>query len=311
MKMLNTKNIISIDDLSIDDINLIMENTDSFYEVLGREFKKVPTLRGKTIINLFFESSTRTRTSFEIAAKRLSADLINFSASTSSLKKGESIIDTIKTIQSMMIDLLIMRHPDSGVMNFIADNIDVPLINAGDGKHQHPTQALLDLYTIKKSFKDFKGLKVAITGDILNSRVARSDIKLFKRMGMDVTIVSAPMLLPENLEYFDTNYVYDIDKIIEDIDILYMLRMQFERQDRKYYPSIKEYNRFLGLNMERLKKMKKGSLIMHPGPVNRGIEISENVMNHGENYGGFKINTQVTNGVAVRMALIYLMLGRT
>jgi len=309
--MLSTKNIISIDDLSIDDINLIMENADSFYEVLGREFKKVPTLRGKTIINLFFESSTRTRTSFEIAAKRLSADLINFSASTSSLKKGESIIDTLKTIQSMMIDLLIMRHSDSGVMNFIAANIDVPLINAGDGKHQHPTQALLDLYTIKKSFKDFKGLKVAITGDILNSRVARSDIKLFKRMGMDVTIVSAPMLLPENLEYFDSNYVYDIDKIIEDIDILYMLRMQFERQDRKYYPSIKEYNRFLSLNMERLQKMKRGSIIMHPGPVNRGIEISENVMNHGENYSGFKINTQVTNGVAVRMALIYLMLGST
>ena len=309
--MLSTKNIISIDDLSIDDINLVMENADSFYEVLGREFKKLPTLRGKTIINLFFESSTRTRTSFEIAAKRLSADLINFSASTSSLKKGESIIDTLKTIQSMMIDLLIMRHPDSGVMNFIAANIDVPLINAGDGKHQHPTQALLDLYTIKKSFKDFKGLKVAIAGDILNSRVARSDIKLFKRMGMDVTIVSAPMLLPENLEYFDSNYVYDIEKIIEDIDILYMLRMQFERQDRKYYPSIKEYNRFLSLNMERLQKMKRGSIIMHPGPVNRGIEISENVMNHGENYSGFKINTQVTNGVAVRMALIYLMLGST
>ena len=309
--MLSTKNIISIDDLNIDDINLIMENADSFYEVLAREFKKVPTLRGKTIINLFFESSTRTRTSFEIAAKRLSADLINFSASTSSLKKGESIIDTLKTLKSMMIDLLIMRHSDSGVMNFIAGNIDVPLINAGDGKHQHPTQALLDLYTIKKSFNDFKGLKVAITGDILNSRVARSDIKLFKRMGMDVTIVSAPMLLPENLEYFDSNYVYDIDKIIEDIDILYILRMQFERQDRKYYPSIKEYNRFLSLNMERLKKMKRGSLIMHPGPVNRGIEISENVMNHGENYGGFKINTQVTNGVAVRMALIYLILGST
>ena len=311
MKMLSTKNIISIDDLSIDDINLIMENADSFYEVLGREFKKVPTLRGKTIINLFFESSTRTKTSFEIAVKRLSADLINFSASTSSLRKGESIIDTLKTIQSMMIDLLIMRHSDSGAINFIAGNIDVPLINAGDGKHQHPTQALLDLYTIKKSFKDFKGLKVAITGDILNSRVARSDIKLFKRMGMDVTIVSAPMLLPENLEYFDSNCVYDIDKIIEDIDILYMLRMQFERQDRKYYPSIKEYNRFLSLNIERLKKMKRGSLIMHPGPVNRGIEISEDVMNYGENYGGFKINTQVANGVAVRMALIYLMLGST
>jgi aspartate carbamoyltransferase catalytic subunit len=309
--MLSTKNIISIDDLSIDDIRLIMENADSFSEVLGREFKKLPTLRGKTIVNLFFESSTRTRTSFEIAAKRLSADLVNFSASTSSLKKGESIIDTLKTIQSMMIDLLVMRHSDSGVMNFIAGNIDVPLINAGDGKHQHPTQALLDLYTIQTSFKDFKGLKVAVTGDILNSRVARSDIKLFKRMGMDVTIVSAPMLLPENLEYFDSNYVYDIDKIIKDIDILYILRMQFERQDRKYYPSIKEYNRFLSLNMERLQKMKKGSMIMHPGPVNRGIEISENVMNHGENYNGFKINAQVTNGVAVRMALIYLILGST
>ncbi len=309
MKMLSTKNVISIDDLSVDDIYMIMENADSFYEVLDREMKKVPTLRGKTIINLFFESSTRTRTSFEIAAKRLSADLINFSASTSSLKKGESIIDTLKTIQSMMIDLLIIRHSDSGVMSFIAGNIDVPIINAGDGKHQHPTQALLDLYTIKKSFKDFKGLKVAITGDILNSRVARSDIKLFKRMGMDVTVVSAPMLLPENLEYFDSNYVYDIDKIIKDIDILYILRMQFERQDRKYYPSIKEYNRFLSLDMERLKKMKSGSLIMHPGPVNRGIEISEAVMNHAENYDGFKINNQVTNGVAVRMALIYLMLG--
>lgn len=311
MKMLSTKNIISIDDLSIDDINIIMENADSFYEVLDRELKKVPTLRGKTIINLFFESSTRTRTSFEIAAKRLSADLINFSASTSSLKKGESIIDTLKTIQSMMTDLLVVRHSDSGVMNFIADNIDVPIINAGDGKHQHPTQALLDLYTIKKSFKDFKGLKVAVTGDILNSRVARSDIKLFKRMGMDVTIVSAPMLLPENLEYFNSNYIYDIDKVIDDIDILYMLRMQFERQDRKYYPSIKEYNRFLSLNMKRLKRMKDGSIIMHPGPVNRGIEVSENVMNYAEKYNGFKINTQVTNGVAIRMALIYLMLGST
>jgi aspartate carbamoyltransferase catalytic subunit len=311
MKMLSTKNVISIDDLSIDDIYMIMENADSFYEVLDRELKKVPTLRGKTIINLFFESSTRTRTSFEIAAKRLSADLINFSASTSSLKKGESIIDTLKTIQSMMIDLLIVRHSDSGVMNFIADNIDVPIINAGDGKHQHPTQALLDLYTIKKSFKDFKGLKVAVTGDILNSRVARSDIKLFKRMGMDVTIVSASMLLPENIECFDSNCVYDLDKVIEDIDILYMLRMQFERQDRKYYPSIKEYNRFLSLNMKRLKRMKSGSIVMHPGPVNRGIEVSEDVMNHAEKYSGFKINTQVTNGVAVRMALIYLMLGST
>jgi aspartate carbamoyltransferase catalytic subunit len=307
--MLSTKNIINIEDLKKEDIDLILENADSFYEILSRDLKKVPTLRGKTIINMFFESSTRTRTSFEIAAKRLSADLINFSALTSSLKKGESIIDTIKTIKSMIADLLIIRHSASGIMNFIAKNIDIPIINAGDGKHQHPTQALLDLYTIKKSFSDIKGLKVAIVGDIVNSRVARPNIKLFKMMGMEVTLVSAPMLLPENLDYFGVSAFYNIDEVIEKVDVIYMLRMQFERQERKFYPSIKEYNKFLSLDLGRFKKLKQGAIVMHPGPVNRGVEISDDVMNiEDQHREKIKICNQVTNGLAIRMALIYLIL---
>jgi aspartate carbamoyltransferase catalytic subunit len=307
--MLSTKNIINIEDLKKEDINLILENADSFYEILSRDLKKVPTLRGKTIINMFFESSTRTKTSFEIAAKRLSADLINFSALTSSLKKGESIIDTIKTIKSMVADLLIIRHSASGIMSFIAKNIDIPIINAGDGKHQHPTQALLDLYTIKKSFNDIKGLKVAIVGDIVNSRVARSNIKLFKMMGMEVALVSAPMLLPENLDYFGVSTFSSIDDVIEKVDVIYMLRMQFERQERKFYPSIKEYNKFLSLDLERFKKLKQGAIVMHPGPVNRGVEISDDVMNiEDRNREKIKIFNQVTNGLAIRMALIYLIL---
>ena len=307
--MLSVKNLIDIDDLSIRDVEIIMENADTFNEVLERDLKKVPVLRGKTIINMFFEPSTRTRISFEIAAKRLSADIINFTSSTSSMKKGESVVDTIKTIKSMIADLLIIRHSDSGVVNFISRYIDLPIINAGDGKHQHPTQALLDLYTIKKSFGNFRGLSVAITGDILNSRVARSDILLFKKMGMDVSVVSAPMLLPEDISHYGVRIHGCIDDVIKDTDVLYMLRMQFERQDRKYYPSIKEYNRFLELDEKRLNKMKKNSLVMHPGPVNRGIEISESVMNlESSMLDKIKVNEQVRNGVAVRMALIYLIL---
>jgi aspartate carbamoyltransferase catalytic subunit len=307
--MLSVKNVIDIADLSLDDINLILENADTFNEVLERDLKKVPALRGKTILNLFFESSTRTRISFELAAKRLNADIINFTASSSSMKKGESIIDTIKTIQSMIVDLLIVRHSDSGVMDFISRNTDLPIINAGDGKHQHPTQALLDLYTIKKAFGDFRGLKVSIVGDIINSRVARSDVLLFKKMGMDVTLVSSSMLLPENLDYFGVNVCNSIDDIIETADVLYMLRMQLERQERKYYPSINEYNRFLCLDFKRLQSMKEGAIVMHPGPVNRGTEISETVMNSEDMMKQkIKINEQVRNGVAVRMALIYLIL---
>jgi aspartate carbamoyltransferase catalytic subunit len=228
---------------------------------------------------------------------------------TSSLKKGESIIDTIKTIKSMVADLLIIRHSASGIMSFIAKNIDIPIINAGDGKHQHPTQSLLDLYTIKKSFSDIKGLKVAIVGDIVNSRVARPNIKLFKMMGMEVALVSAPMLLPENLDYFGVSTFSNIDDVIEKVDVIYMLRMQFERQERKFYPSIKEYNKFLSLDLGRFKKLKQGAIVMHPGPVNRGVEISDDVMDiEDQHREKIKICNQVTNGLAIRMALIYLIL---
>jgi aspartate carbamoyltransferase catalytic subunit len=309
--MLSVKSILNIEDLSLEDIDLVLSNTDSFLEVLGRDLKKVPTLRGKTIINLFFEPSTRTKTSFELAAKRMNADLVNFSAPASSLKKGESIIDTVKTIIAMKVDLIIVRHPDSGAAKFIFIKTNIPVINAGDGKNEHPTQALLDLYTIKKRFKDFKKVKVAIVGDILNSRVARSNIKLFKKVGFDVSVVSPPMLLPENMDYFNVDIKNNIDDVIGEVDVIYMLRMQFERHNRELYPSVREYNEYLSLNMDRVSKMKKESIVMHPGPVNRGIEISEEVMNlSGKGSDRLLINTQVTYGVAVRMALLYLLLGQ-
>jgi len=307
--MCEKKDILSLDKFNTAEIYDLLVQTDSFAEILERDVKKVPALRGKTVINLFFEPSTRTKVSFEIAAKRLSADLINFSSSSSSLKKGETEIDTLKTINAMKIDLVIIRHSDSGYINYFAKKMPVPVINAGDGKHEHPTQALLDLYTIYKKFKDFNGLKVGIVGDIQNSRVARSDIRLFKKMGMDVTVVAPSMLLPENFEYFGVKTASCIDDIISDVDILYMLRMQFERQDKKFYPSVEEYNRFLSLNAQRLGLMKKDSIVMHPGPVNRGIEISDEVMEMQDiRDSRISINDQVTNGVAVRMAVLYYAL---
>jgi len=306
--MLSKKSILDADSLSLEDIKLILSNADSFLEISKRDVKKVPTLRGKTVTNLFFEPSTRTRTSFEIAAKRLSADIINFSPSGSSLEKGESIIDTIKTILSMKVDLIIMRHSDSGTVRMIDGFVDIPVINAGDGKHQHPTQALLDLYTIKKRFGKFDGLKAAIVGDFLDSRVARSGMNLFEKMGMDVTVVSPTMLLPEDFSGMKVKHC--IDDVIEDADIIYMLRMQFERQERRFYPSLIEYNRFLTMNMERLKRMKPGSIVMHPGPVNRGIEITDEVMDiSGKLAEKIVIEEQVTFGVAVRMTILYLILG--
>jgi len=303
------KDILSLDKFGAGDIMDLLTQTDSFAEVLKRDVKKVPALRGKTVINLFFEPSTRTKVSFEIAAKRLSADLINFSTSSSSLKKGETEIDTLKTINAMKTDLVIIRHGYSGYINYFASKIPIPVINAGDGKHEHPTQALLDLYTIFKKFPDFNGLKVGIVGDIENSRVARSDIMLFKKMGMDVTVVAPSMLMPENFGYFGVKTTACIDDVISDVDILYMLRMQFERQDKKFYPSVQEYNRFLSLDASRLSLMKKESIVMHPGPVNRGIEISDEVMEMENIYDSrVLINDQVTNGVAVRMAVLYYAL---
>jgi len=306
--MLSKKSILDANSLGLEDIKLILSNADSFLEISRRDVKKVPTLRGKTVINLFFEPSTRTRTSFEIAAKRLSADIINFSPLDSSLKKGESIIDTIKTILSMKVDLIVIRHSDSGTVRMVDGFVNIPVINAGDGKHQHPTQALLDLYTIKKRFGKFEGLKAAIVGDFLNSRVARSNMNLFEKMGMDVTVVSPTMFLPEDFSGMKVKHC--IDDVIEDADIIYILRMQFERQDRKFYPSVMEYNRFLTLDMERLKRMKPGSIVMHAGPVNRGIEITDELMDtSGKLAEKIVIEEQVTFGVAVRMAILYLILG--
>jgi aspartate carbamoyltransferase catalytic subunit len=308
MKMLNKTSILKVDDLSVEDILKIMETADSFTDISKREVKKVPTLRGKTVVNLFFEPSTRTRTSFEVAAKRLSADMINFTASSSSLKKGESIMDTLRTILAMQVDLIIIRHSDSGTVKLVDDFVEVPVINAGDGKHQHPTQALLDLYTIRSRFKQFEGLKVAIAGDFLNSRVARSDIMIFEKMNMDVSLVAPTMLLPEDYSGFKVHHC--IDDIIEEVDVLYLLRMQFERQERKFYPSVREYNRFLSLDAGRLSKMKNSAVVMHPGPVNRGIEISDEVMGKRKSPSDkVLIEQQVTSGVAVRMALLYLVLG--
>lgn len=306
--MLNKKSILKVEDLSVEDILKVMETADSFTDISKREVKKVPTLRGKTVVNLFFEPSTRTKTSFEVAAKRLSADMINFTASSSSLKKGESIMDTLRTILAMQVDLIVIRHSDSGTVKLVDDMVEVPVINAGDGKHQHPTQALLDLYTIRSRFEEFKGLKVAIAGDFLNSRVARSDIAIFKKMGMDVILVAPTMLLPEDYSGFSVHH--NIEEVLGEVDILYLLRMQFERQDRKFYPSIREYNRFLSLNMKRLNMMKEDAVIMHPGPVNRGIEISDEVMGVRKSPSDkVLIEEQVTSGVAVRMALLYLVLG--
>ncbi|MGM0364926.1 MAG: aspartate carbamoyltransferase catalytic subunit [Actinomycetota bacterium] len=308
--MLTDRSLLRTEDLSLEEIELVLKNADSFLEIMERKVKKVPTLRGKTIANIFFEPSTRTRNSFEIAAKRLSADMINFSASTSSLKKGESIMDTIETIIAMKVNLLVIRHGHSGVLDLVAKKVSVPIINAGDGKNQHPTQALLDIYTIKKIFGRLEGLKVAIVGDFINSRVARSNVEMFSRAGMEVAVVAPSMLLPPEDTVLGVRTAADIDRVVEDVDVLYMLRMQFERQQRKFYPSVREYNRFLGLNLQRLNRMKEDAVVMHPGPVNRGIEISEEVMDSAGRNGRLVIPNQVTHGVAIRMALLYLILSQ-
>ncbi len=301
------KDIIDIEDLTNEEIGQIIKNCDSFKEVLQRDIKKVPALRAKTIMNMFYEPSTRTKISFELAAKRLGADVINFSASGSSMLKGESDTDTLSTIKAMKADLAVIRHQNSGYVSYLAKNTDIPVINAGDGRHAHPTQALLDLYTIKESFDDLSGLKIAIIGDIKNSRVARSDTKLFHRMGLDVTLVAPSMLMPEDLSLYEVNTANKIDDVIETADIVYMLRMQFERQSKVYYPSTKEYCKFLSLDLARARRMKKNAIIMHPGPVNRNIEIQDCLFSDKSMQSKIKINEQVTNGVALRMALLYFV----
>jgi len=299
------RNLLDLQDLSKEEIELIFETAKSFKEISSREVKKVPTLRGKTIVMLFFESSTRTRISFELAAKRLSADTINISASSSSLSKGETILDTARNIEAMNVDLIVVRHACSGVPQILAANLQSSVVNAGDGCHAHPTQALLDLFTIKERLGKIKGLNIGIVGDILHSRVARSNIWGLTKLGANVTVCGPSTLMPVGIEKLGVKTTYNLDEVIKASDVIMMLRIQLERQKEKYLPSIREYAKEFGINKEKLKNAKKDVVIMHPGPINRGIELSAEVAD-----GEYSvILDQVTNGVAIRMAILYLLLG--
>ena len=302
---LTHKDILGTESLSREEIEGILDIVVSFKEVSTRQIKKVPTLRGRTIINLFFEASTRTRTSFEIAGKRLSADVINISASTSSAVKGESLLDTAYNLEAMNPDLLIVRHGISGAPHMIASHVQCPVINAGDGAHEHPTQALLDLLTIREHTHQLDGLKVAIVGDIAHSRVARSNIHAMLKCGMEVLVVGPPTMIPVGIERLGVKVLHNLEEAVSQVDVVMMLRIQLERQNEGLFPSFREYSNLFCLTAEKLKNSRKDILIMHPGPVNRGIEIALDVMEGPHSV----ILDQVNNGVALRMALMYLLLG--
>ena len=299
------QHILSMSQFSRDDIDFIFETTDRFREVGQRSIKKVPALRGKTVVNLFFENSTRTRTSFEIAGKRLSADVINISKSGSSVTKGETLFDTAKNIEAMLPDILVVRHSSPGAPQQLAHMVDARIINAGDGAHEHPTQALLDLLTIRDHKKRLDGLHVGIVGDIANSRVARSNMIALQTCGSKVTVVGPKSLIPKDIGIFGVETSYEFEKVIGDFDVVMMLRIQSERLGLTPFPSLREYSKIFGLNLNILQKAKPDLVIMHPGPVNRGVEIAPEVAD-----GPYSlILDQVKNGVAVRMALLYLLGG--
>ena len=304
---LSQRNIISMESLTDTDIDTILDTADSFKEISTRTIKKVPTLRGRTIINLFFEPSTRTRTSFEIAGKRLSADVINISGVSSSTVKGESLIDTVKNLEAMNPDILVVRHNCSGAPALITQYVNKPVINAGDGTHEHPSQSLLDLLTIREYKGNLKGLKVAIVGDIAHSRVARSNIHAMQTMGMTVKVIAPPTLIPIDIEQLGVDVCHDLTKGIRDADVIMILRIQMERQNQGLLSSLREYSNYFCLTEEHLSNVSDDTLIIHPGPVNRGIEISLDVMEGPRSL----ILNQVTNGVAIRMALFYLLLGES
>ena len=301
----NRKDLLGLEDLTREEIKMILDTTESFKEISTREIKKVPALRGKTIANLFFESSTRTRISFELAEKRLSADVVNFSASTSSLSKGETLIDTAKNIEAMKIDCVVIRHSSSGASYMLSKKLNAAVINAGDGTHEHPTQALLDMFTIREKKGRLEGLKVTIVGDIRHSRVARSNIWGMRKMGIEVRICGPKTLLPVDIEKTGAKVFYQIEHAVKNVDVIMALRIQKERQGQSYFPSIREYSKLYGITSERLKYAKEDVLIMHPGPINRGVEIMPEVAD-----GPYSvILEQVTNGLAVRMAVLYLVMG--
>ena len=301
----DSNHLLGLDGLTRDDINRVLNAAAGMKEISSRKIKKVPTLRGKTIVNLFFEPSTRTRTSFEIAAKRLSADAVNFSASASSTSKGETLVDTARNIEAMAPDVVIIRHKFSGSPYMLADRLDCSIVNAGDGSHQHPSQGLLDIFTARERKGNLTGLKVVIAGDITHSRVARSDIYGFTAMGANVHVTGPPTMIPVGIEAMGATVQPSFEAAIEGADIIIMLRIQLERKSGILIPSLREYARFFGLNAERLATAKKDVLVMHPGPINRGIEISSEIAD-----GPYSvILDQVENGVAVRMAILYLLSG--
>jgi aspartate carbamoyltransferase catalytic subunit len=303
--MLKRKHLLGLEDVPADEIKLILDTAEGMKEVFTRTVKKVPTLRGKTVCNLFFENSTRTRTSFELAAKRLSADVISFNVATSSVAKGETLLDTARTIQAMHADFIVMRHSCPGTPHMLADRLKMSVINAGDGAHEHPTQGLLDTFTMRENKGRIEGLKVAIVGDILHSRVARSDIWALTKLGAKVTLVGPSTLVPREFEKLGCEIHHTLKEGIAGADVINLLRIQLERQRKNLFPSIREYRLLYGLTRERLKWAKPDVLVMHPGPVNRGVEISQEVADGPHSV----INDQVTNGIAVRMAVLYLLSG--
>jgi aspartate carbamoyltransferase catalytic subunit len=305
---LSTKHLLGIKDLQTEDIQLILSTATQFKEVLQRPVKKVPTLRDVTIVNLFYENSTRTRISFELAEKRLSADVVNFTVSSSSAAKGETLLDTVNNILSMKVDMVVMRHSASGAPHYLSKHIDAPIINAGDGINEHPTQALLDAFSMQEQLGKIEGLKVAIIGDIMHSRVALSNIYLLKKMGAEVMVSGPPTLIPTYLqEALGIQVEYNIDKALAWCDVANVLRIQLERQNQPLFSSLREYNLAYGITKARLQKLNKEILIMHPGPINRGVEMDSDVADGQQSI----ILDQVENGVAVRMACLYLLTGRT
>lgn len=297
------KDLLGLEELSKEEIELILSTAASFKEVSTREIKKVPALRGKTVVNLFYEPSTRTRVSFEVAAKRLSADVINIATETSSVKKGETLIDTGRNIEALKADIIVVRHNSSGAAAMLARHVDISVVNAGDGWHEHPTQALLDIFTLKEKLGRISGLKVSIVGDIAHSRVARSNIWGLTKLGARVTVCAPKMLIPPDIEQTGTSVTYDIDEALRDADAVNILRMQFERDEESAFPSPLEYFKQFGIAQERLTKAKKNIVVMHPGPINRGIEMSSEVADGINSV----ILEQVTNGIAVRMAVLFLV----
>lgn len=307
MGKLSAKHLLGIKDLNQGDIQLILDTATHFKDVLNRPIKKVPSLRDITIANLFFENSTRTKLSFELAEKRLGADVINFAASSSSVKKGETLIDTVNNILAMKVDMVVMRHPNAGAAQFLSRHIEAKIVNAGDGAHEHPTQALLDAFSIREKTGRLKGVKVAIVGDILHSRVALSNIFCLQKMGAEVMVCGPTTLIPTYISSLGVKVEHNLKKALEWCDVANMLRIQLERQDIRYFPSLREYTMLFGLNKKILDGLKKDIIVMHPGPINRGVEITSDVADSKQSI----ILEQVENGVAVRMAVLFLLAGRS